>query len=87
MANKSMGKKTQRKWRKKVMNRKKTCRFCANKVEFVDYKDVGVLSKLYTAHGKLYSAKRSGNCAKHQRHVKKAVKRARFIGLAPYIGT
>lgn len=69
------------------MNRKKTCRFCGNKIKYVDYKEIDVLSKLYTAHGKLYSAKRSGNCAKHQRQVKTAVKRARYLGLAPYIGS
>jgi len=86
MVNQKISKKTEMKWRKKMMNRKKTCRFCANKVKVVDYKEIGVLSKLYTAHGKLYSAKRSGNCSKHQRQVKRAVKRARFLALAPYVG-
>ena len=62
------------------------CRFCRDKVDEVDYKDLATLSKLTTQHGKLFSRKRSGNCAKHQMSVKRAVKRARFIGLLPYIG-
>ncbi|MFP4355164.1 MAG: 30S ribosomal protein S18 [Phycisphaerae bacterium] len=62
------------------------CRFCRDKVEEVDYKDIAVLSKLTTQQGKLFSRKRSGNCAKHQRSVQKAVKRARFLALMPYIG-
>ncbi len=86
MVNKKLSKKTKRKWRKKIMDRKKTCRFCANGVDVVDYKDIQVLYKLFTGHGKLYSAQRSGNCSKHQRQVKTAVKRARFLALAPYVG-
>ncbi len=61
------------------------CRFCRSKEE-VDYKDVQMLKKLCTARGKLFSRKRSGNCAKHQRLVKKAVKYARFLALLPYVG-
>jgi small subunit ribosomal protein S18 len=52
----------------------------------VDYKDVGNLKKLITSHGKLYSRKRSGLCAPYQRAVSVAVKRARFLGLLPYVG-
>ena len=61
------------------------CRFCRDKTDEVDYKDVGVLSKLITQHGKLFSRKRGGNCAMHQRSTKRALKRARFIGLMPYV--
>lgn len=57
------------------------------KIEHVDYKDVQSLQKLTTARGKLLSRKRSGNCAKHQRSAKKAVKRARFLALLPYVGS
>lgn len=60
------------------------CRFCRLGVGEVDYKDVQGLSKLTTAQGKLFSRKRSGNCAKHQRSARRAVKRARFLGLLPY---
>lgn len=62
------------------------CRFCREKIEEIDYKDVVLLTKLCTAQGKLFSRKRSGNCAKHQRQVKVAVKRARFMALMPYSG-
>ena len=61
------------------------CRFCRGRMN-VDYKDVVTLSKLCTARGKLFSRKRSGNCAKHQRAVKRAVKYARYLALLPYVG-
>ncbi len=61
------------------------CRFCREKVEEIDYKDIPLLGKLVTQHGKMFSRKRSGNCAKHQRKVKSAVKLARFMGLIPYV--
>lgn len=62
------------------------CRFCREKADYVDYKDLQALSKQCTAQGKLFSRKRSGNCAKHQRMVKQAVKRARFMAIIPYVG-
>ncbi len=62
------------------------CRFCREKVSEVDYKDVSVLNKLTTQQGKMFSRKRSGNCATHQRSCKRAVKRARFLALMPYVG-
>jgi len=62
------------------------CRFCRAKIKEVDYKDVAALSKLTTQQGKLYSRKRSGNCAGHQRSCKRAIKRARFLALLPYVG-
>jgi len=65
---------------------KNRCRFCrANKTR-VDYKDMGDLQKLTTAQGKLFSRKRSGNCAKHQRQAKRAIKRSRFLALLTYTG-
>ena len=64
------------------------CRFCRTRTlsANVDYKDVRTLSKLVTPQGKLFGRKRSGNCAKHQRKVKQAVKRARFLALMAYVG-
>ena len=62
------------------------CRFCKDKVEKVDYKDVRTLHRLSTPQGKLFSRKRSGTCAAHQRQVKRAVKRARFMALLCYVG-
>ena len=61
------------------------CRFCRARTTGVDYKDIDTLSKLTSAQGKLFSRKRSGNCAKHQRQTRRALKRARYIGLMPYI--
>jgi small subunit ribosomal protein S18 len=62
------------------------CRFCRDKVANVDYKDLPVLFKLCTGQGKLYSRKRSGNCAYHQRSAQIAVKRARYMAMMPYVG-
>lgn len=62
------------------------CRFCRQKVKEVDYKEIGALGKLTTSQGKLFSRKRSGNCARHQRSCKRAIKRARFLALLPYVG-
>ena len=65
---------------------KTRCRFCRSRILRIDYKDVATLQKLTTSQGKLFSRKRSGNCAKHQRMAKKAIKRARFLALLPYVG-
>jgi small subunit ribosomal protein S18 len=77
--------------RKKLgRGRKNRCRFCTKegcpRPAFVDYKDVQGLKKLCTSQGKLFSRKRSGNCAAFQRAVKDAIKRARFMALMPYVG-
>ena len=61
------------------------CRFCRRGDKYVDYKDVETLGKLLTNRGKIYSRKRSGNCASCQRKVKKAIKRARYMGLLPFV--
>ncbi|MGH2272413.1 30S ribosomal protein S18 [Anaerohalosphaeraceae bacterium U12dextr] len=60
------------------------CRFCREKKKYIDYKDVETLSKLLTNRGKIFSRKRSGNCAGCQRKVNQAIKRARFMGLLPF---
>jgi small subunit ribosomal protein S18 len=61
------------------------CRFCREKVTYIDYKDVQTLMKLVTTRGKMLSRKRSGNCARHQRDAKRALKRARFLSLMPFV--
>lgn len=66
--------------------RENKCRFCRDKVTIVDYKNVASLQKLTTTQGKLFSRKRSGNCAKHQRMAQRAIKRARQLALMPYTG-
>ena len=72
--------------RKKSPYREQTkCRFCRDKVREIDYKDIGALQKLTTQQGKIFSRKRSGNCARHQRSARRAIKRARFLALMPYV--
>ena len=61
------------------------CRFCRLKVSEVDYKDIPTLIKLTTQQGKIFSRKRSGNCAHHQRSCMRAIKRARLLALLPYV--
>jgi small subunit ribosomal protein S18 len=60
------------------------CRFCRGGIKYIDYKDIDTLQKLLTNRGKIYSRKRSGNCAGCQRKAKAAIKRARFMALLPY---
>ena len=60
------------------------CRFCRRGEKYVDYKDIETLQKLLTHRGKIYSRKRSGNCAGCQRKVKRAIKYARFMALLPF---
>ncbi|MGZ3302559.1 MAG: 30S ribosomal protein S18, partial [Isosphaeraceae bacterium] len=71
-------------------NRKNRCRFCTRegcpRPAYVDYKDIGLLKKLCTNQSKMFSRKRSGNCAAFQRASSAAVKRARFMALLPYVG-
>jgi len=60
------------------------CRFCRRSVKYIDYKDIDTLQRLLTNRGKIYSRKRSGNCAGCQRKAQKAIKRARYMALLPY---
>jgi len=60
------------------------CRFCRRGDKHIDYKDIETLQRLLTNRGKIYSRKRSGNCASCQRKVKKAIKRARYMALLPF---
>ena len=63
------------------------CRYCAkNAPPVVDYKDITTLQKFMSPQGKLFDRKRLGNCARHQRAIARAVKRARFLGLLRYSG-
>jgi small subunit ribosomal protein S18 len=63
-----------------------SCRFCRDKVVEVDYKDLQALTKLISSRGKIFSRKRSGNCAQHQRSAQRAIKHARFLGLLSFQG-
>ena len=64
--------------------RKKVCVFCAENIEHIDYKDVTQLRKFTTERGKIMPRRASGTCAKHQRQLATAIKRARMVALMPY---
>ncbi|HLK85454.1 MAG TPA: 30S ribosomal protein S18 [Candidatus Binataceae bacterium] len=64
--------------------RRKVCRFCADKSLKVDYKDVRTLQNFITEGGKIVPSRTSGNCARHQRQLAIAIKRARVIALLPF---
>ena len=64
--------------------RKKVCSFCVDKVETIDYKEDAKLRRFVTERGKILPRRISGNCAKHQRQVTVAIKRARNIALLPF---
>lgn len=65
-------------------SRKKVCAFCVDKIESIDYKEVAKLKKYISERGKILPRRISGNCAKHQRQLTTAIKRARHIALLPY---
>lgn len=68
-----------------LRRRKKVCAFCTDKEKAVDYKDIATLRKYISERGKILPRRISGNCAKHQREVTVAIKKARHIALLPYV--
>ncbi|MEI6304410.1 MAG: 30S ribosomal protein S18 [Candidatus Taylorbacteria bacterium] len=64
---------------------KKQCYFSQHNIKFIDYKDTEILRKFLNPHGRILSRKRTGISAKYQRQLAVAVKRARFMGLLPYV--
>lgn len=73
--------------RKKIYHRRKICRFCADTSLVIDYKDIRPLKQFITERGKIIPRRISGTCAKHQRSLTQAIKRARIIALLPFVGT
>ncbi len=69
---------------KRVFQRRKICRFCAEKKDTIDYKDIQVLRNFVSDRGKIVPRRISGNCARHQRALSSAVKRSRNIALLPF---
>ncbi len=63
----------------------KECFFTQNHIDFIDYKDTEILKKFLNPHGRIMSRKRSGTCAGKQRQLAEAIKRARFMGLLPFV--
>ncbi len=76
-----------RRKKKRVFHRRKVCRFCADQSLVIDYKDPRSLKYFTTERGKIIPRRISGACAKHQRSLTHAIKRARTIALLPYVGT
>lgn len=72
--------------RRRPQQRRKVCQFCLDKVEEIDYKDVAKLRRFITEKGKIISRRQTGTCAKHQRALATAIKRARYMGLIHYVG-
>ena len=66
--------------------RRKSCQYCRDKVEFVDYKDIVALRKFISDRGKIRSRRITGACRRHQNQIATAVKRARELALLPYVG-
>ncbi len=64
--------------------RRKVCQFCVDKVDTIDYKDVTRLRRFISEHGKIEPRRKTGTCAKHQRRLAHALKRARHVALLPY---
>ncbi len=64
--------------------RRRVCRFCVDKTDYIDYKDVKHLSNYITERGKILPRRISGNCAKHQRSLTEAIKKARIVALLPH---
>ena len=65
--------------------RRKVCQFCVEKVQHIDYKDVTRLRRFTSERGKILPRRMTGTCAKHQRQLSTAIKRARTIALMPYV--
>ena len=66
--------------------RRKVCYFCENYIKNIDYKEHKLLSRFLTERAKIVPRRTSGTCAKHQRQLSRAIKKARFLALLPYIG-
>ncbi len=73
--------------KKRIFHRRKVCRFCADTSLSINYKDPKSLRYFVTERGKIIPRRISGTCAKHQRSLTLAIKRARTIALLPFVGT
>lgn len=73
--------------KRRSYHRRKVCRFCADSTMVIDYKDYRTLRYFTTERGKIIPRRISGNCAKHQRELTTAIKRARILALLPFSAT
>jgi len=67
------------------IKKRRTCRFCDNKEIFIDYKDEKKLLRFVSEQGKIIPKRITGTCAKHQRQLARAIKRARYLALLPFV--
>ncbi len=72
--------------RRYFYRRKRACRFCAEKMDFIDFKDVSLLQSFVPERGRIMPRRITGTCAWHQRKLGTALKRARIAALIPYVG-
>jgi small subunit ribosomal protein S18 len=70
--------------KKERRKKRRQCNFCADKIEHIEYKEVGKLRRYITERGKILPRRITGNCAHHQRQLTTAIKRARTMALLPY---
>ena len=82
---KDKDKKDGEKGRRTFFRRKRVCKFCVEKIDYINYKDVKLLTPYIPERGKIQPRRISGTCATHQRAVQVAIKRARQLALAPYV--
>lgn len=78
------GKGEARGFRRRGVGRRRVCRFCADKSVLIDYKDSRMLGNFLSERGKIIPSRITGNCARHQRQLTVAIKRARTVALLPY---
>jgi len=71
--------------RRTLFRRRKVCKFCADKIDDINYKDVKLIGPFVPERGKILPRRISGTCAMHQRKLQTAIKRARQIALIPYV--
>jgi small subunit ribosomal protein S18 len=71
--------------RRSLFRRRKVCKFCSEKIDYIDYKDVRMLMPFVPDRGKILPRRISGVCAPHQRDLQTAIKRARQLALVPYV--
>jgi len=83
----SSGTKSRRWGRPRYVPKRKFCSFCKNKAEVIDYKEPVRLRSYITDRGKIAARRKTGTCARHQRLLATAIKRARFLALLPYVPT
>lgn len=67
--------------------KKRPCYFCLEKMEYIDYKDLKIINRFINSHSKILSSRITGTCARHQRLLAIAIKRARFMALVPFVSS